>query len=190
MKLGATILSATLALFLVSTARTIAAPVEAREPVALGLDVGTTASSALMGAVAGSVCLDLPVAHQMSLTFSPSVYWASGTDVSVLQLTMIAMMRFYPVALFVNEAQAHWGPFVAAGAAVAWAQEQSGATLNVVSFGPDVEVGYRLVFGDRGIFVEPTFGWMALYGGLLDSSGASATMNSGFSAGFTLGYRF
>ena len=60
MKLGATIFSATLALSLVSTARTIAAPVEAREPVALGLDVGTTASSALMGAVAGSVCLDLP----------------------------------------------------------------------------------------------------------------------------------
>ena len=172
MKLSAMLIASVLALFPATAALAGTARAELGEPLAVGIDVGTTASSAVMGAVAGSVCFELPLAHPLSLTFEPSAYWSSGTGVSILQLTLVAMMRFYPVALFVSEGQAHWGPFVAAGAAVAWAHEQSDASLDVVSFGPDVEAGYRLVFGDRGIFVEPSFGWTALYGGRFDSSGA------------------
>jgi hypothetical protein len=66
---------------------------------------------------------------------------------------------------------------------------QGGSTLNVLSIGPAVEVGYRLVFGDRGIFVEPSLGWMALLGGKFDASGINSAMNSGMTFALILGYR-
>jgi hypothetical protein len=191
MKLIITTTVAALALFAISVAPVEAAKSEAREPVALGLDAGTTAASAIFGAAAAGLLLDVPLAHPLSLTFQPSAYWSSGTDVSIIQLTMAVMMRFYLISLFVpEERQAHWGPFMAAGVGVAWAREHSGALLDVIAFGPDVQAGYRLVFGDRGFFLEPTVAWMSLYGARLDASGATATTNSGISLGFTLGWRF
>ena len=78
---------------------------------------------------------------------------------------------------------------MAAGADVAWTRQLSDSTLDAVSFGPDVEGGYRLVFGDRGSSIQPTFGWIALYGARLNVEGPSPVTSSGYSAGLTVGYR-
>ncbi len=191
MKLIRVAATAALALFVVAAAQARADSSDIGEPVALGLDVGTSAINAVMGTAAVSLSLDLPLGHPLSLTLQTAASWAPGTGSSVFQLALIAQARFYFISLFVPEnGQANWGPFMAAGADVAWTRQLSDSTLDAVSFGPDVEGGYRLVFGDRGIFIEPTFGWIALYGARFDVEGPSPVTSSGYSAGLTVGYRF
>jgi len=112
--------------------------------------------------------------------------------VTLFQLTVIAEVRFYIVSLLVTDPsrQAHWGPFVSGGAAVAWARMLGGSTIDAVSFGPDLAAGYRLVFGDHGIFLEPSMGWMALYGATFTTSGMSSAVNTGITLAMILGWRF
>jgi len=169
-----------------------AAPPAPRDPIAVGVDVGTTAAGAVMGAVAAGASVDLPLAHSLSVTIEPSVYWAAGTGQSIFQLTAVGGVRFYLMSLFIPESRrrAQWGPFAFAGIALAWARQTGSTTFDTICFGPNVAVGYRLVFGDRGFFLEPTVGWMALYGAQLDESGATSSANSGVCVGFMLGYRF
>lgn len=191
MKLSRVAAIAALALFVLAGARARADSSDIGEPVALGVDVGTAAISSLMGAPAGGLSLDLPLGHPLSLTLQTVASWTPGTGSSVFQLALIAQARFYFVSLFVPETgQADWGPFIAAGAAVAWTRELNDSTVDAVSFGPDVQAGYRLVFGDRGIFLEPTFAWLALYGARFDVEGPSPVTSSAYSAGLTVGYRF
>jgi len=161
------------------------------EPFALGLGAATAVSGAVAGAAVGALSFDVPVGHPLSIMIEPSVSWVSSAGGGVLQLTMAAVMRFYLISPFVPEdRQAHWGPFIAGGAAVSWARQQSGATPNVIAFGPNVEAGYRLVFGDHGIFLEPAVAWMMLYGARLDPGGPSAVTSNGLLVGLTVGYRF
>jgi len=124
---------AVLALFVVCAAQARADSSATGEPVALGLDVGTSAVSALMGAAAVSLSLDLPLGHPLSLTLQTSACWAPGSASSTFQLTVIIQPRFYFISLFVpEEAQANWGPFVAAGGAIAWVRELGDSTLDSV----------------------------------------------------------
>jgi hypothetical protein len=76
------------------------------------------------------------------------------------------------------------------GAAAAWKHAQGGSVLNILSIGPVLRAGYRLVFGDRGIYVEPTLGFLVFAGGQFGPGGAAAALNTGVTAGLTLGYRF
>ena len=89
-----------------------------------------------------------------------------------------------------EDRQVQWGPFLAGGAAVAWGHAQGNSTLNAFSIGPDLRAGYRLVFGDRGIYLEPTLGWMVLFGAQLGPSGSNFVATNGIRAGLTAGYRF
>ncbi|HVP17434.1 MAG TPA: hypothetical protein VMU36_00455 [Spirochaetia bacterium] len=192
MKRGGVAAAVAVTLFFAHAARAGAAPADSVDPVAAGLDVGTTASSAFVGAAAASFSLDLPLGHSVSLQLQPSAYYASGTSVTIFQLTVITSLRFYVVSLFVTDPrrQAQWGPFVSGGAAVAWARMLNGSTIDAVSFGPDLAAGYRLVFGNHGIFIEPSVGWMALYGATFNSSKISSAVNTGVVLGMILGWRF
>ena len=183
---------ASLVLALLVPALAGAAPSTATDPMAIGADIGTTATGIAMGAVAVDLSVDMPLARSWAFDLEPSAYVASGPGAFVLQLTVEALARFYFMSLVVTEAerQAQWGPFLAGGAVVAWARAQGNSTLSAFSIGPELRAGYRLVFGDGGIYVEPTFGWMVLFGAQLGSGGLTTAITDGIRAGLTLGYRF
>ncbi len=166
---------------------------EADEPFALGVEAATTVSGAIAigNTVLAGLSFDIPAGHPLSIMVKPSVSWVSSGDGGILQVALSATMRFFLIAPFVPEdRQAHWGPFIAGGAAGSWAQQQSGAMLNMVAFGPHVEAGYRLVFGDHGIFLEPAVEWTILYGARLDPSGPTAVTSNGLFVSISVGYRF
>jgi hypothetical protein len=185
-------LIASLVFILCIPALVAAAPSATKAPMAVGADLGTTSAGALMGAAAAGFSVDLPLAPAWSLDLESSGYWASGTDNSVVQINVAALARFYFMSLFIKDSarQVQWGPFLAGGAVVAWERAQADSILNVLSIGPVLRAGYRLVFGDRGIFVEPSLGWMALFGGEFAPSGLASAVNAGMTGGLTLGYRF
>jgi hypothetical protein len=101
--------------------------------------------------------------------------------------------RGYNQLLFNQEAgrQTLWGPFAGLGAAAAWEGWNGGASVSVLSGGPAAEAGYRLVFGDHGLFLEPYLGWMAFFGAR-KASGAPLAFSfaNGMFGGLSLGYRF
>jgi hypothetical protein len=168
-----------------------AAPLASREPVAIGAEVGTIAAGALMGAAAGGISVDLPLTPAWSLGLEPSGYWATGVGSSVLQLNLEGTLRFHLMSLFVDDhaRPTHWGPFLAAGADASWERARVSSSLAILSLGPVLKAGYRLVFGEHGIFLEPSIGWMALFGVELGSGGGSSISNAGATAGLILGYR-
>jgi len=168
-----------------------AAPVPP-ERTAVGADIGSTAAGAFMGAVAASFTLELPLSRAWAIDIEPSFYWASGTGTSILQINAEALARFYLVSLFVDDQTrtVQWGPFVAAGAIAAWGYAQGDSTITVLALGPAIRAGYRFIFGDAGIFVEPSVGFMALFGGQFAPAGASSSMNTGLTLGLIVGWRF
>jgi hypothetical protein len=190
MKRNVTATMLILAFFMPSLAS--AAPLASDKPIALGADIGTIAAGALMGAVTGSLSADLPLSRAWSLNLAPSGYWASINGTSMLQLNMEGTVRFCLMSLFVKDAsrQVNWGLFAACGAATAWERIETASALNVLSAGPVLRAGYRLVLGDHGIFLEPSLGWMALYGVQFSSGGVFPTLNTGATLGMILGYRF
>ena len=149
----------------------------------MGADIGTTAAGAFMGAVAVSLSVELPLSRAWAIDLEPSFYAASGTDMSILQVNVEALARFYLVSLIASDAArpVEWGPYVAAGAVAAWGDAQGDSNISVLAVGPAVRAGYRVVFGDAGFFFEPSVGFMALF-----SSGA----NTGMTLGLIAGWRF
>ncbi len=160
-------------------------------PVAIGVDIGTTAAGAFMGAVSLGFSLELPLSRAWALDLEPSFYAASGTDMTIVQINAAALARFYLVSLFVNEAApAQWGPFLSAGATAAWGLLDEAQAIATVSLGPTVRAGYRLVFGDVGLFLETSVGYMALFGVQVTPAGASFSANGGLTLGLVAGWRF
>jgi len=181
-----------LAFSLLVSTTVCATPSSSIDPAAFGVDLGATTAGAFMGAAALDISVDIPLARGWSLDLEPSGYWAAGSQSSVVQLDAVTLARFYLTSLFINGAdrQSQWGFFIAGGAVAAWENIQGGSALDVLSIGPTFRLGYRLVFGDHGIFLEPALGWMALIGGRFEAGGVTPITNSGVTAGLTLGYRF
>ncbi len=174
-----------------------AAPVAPAAPISsgrtsLGIDLGATAAGAFVGAVAVTASLEVPLSRAWALDIEPSFYAGSGSGEAILQVNAEALARFYVMSLFVGDANRtmQWGPFVAAGAVAAWENAQGDAGVAALAVGPAVRVGYRLVFGDAGFFLEPSLGFMALLGGRFEPGGSSAGINSGFTFGMIAGWRF
>lgn len=176
----------------------IALPAHARspgsdlsEPFALGLQAGSVISGTIGQALFAGLSFDIPAGHPLSIMFEPSVFWVSGANGGVFRLSLDAALRLYLFSPFVSEDRpAHWGPFIAGGAAVSWVPQQTSNFLDVIAFGPYVEAGYRLVFADHGIFVEPAAAWTTLYGARLDPAGPSAVTSNGLFVSLAVGYRF
>lgn len=180
-----------LAVILIAGVAAGAAPVPL-ERTALGADIGTTTAGAFMGAVAGAFSLELPLSRAWAIDIEPSFYGASGTGTSILQINVEALARFYLTSLFVDDPTrpAQWGPFAAAGGVAAWGYAQGDSTITVLALGPAIRAGYRFVFGDAGIFVEPSVGFMALFGGQFAPAGVTSSANSGVTLGLIVGWRF
>ncbi len=162
------------------------------ERTALGADIGTTAAGAFMGAVAGSFSLELPLSRAWAIDIEPSFYGTSGTGTSILQINVEVLTRFYLLSLFLDDLTrpVQWGPFAAAGGVAAWGYSQGDSTITVLALGPAVRAGYRFVFGNAGIFAEPSVGFMALFGGQFAPAGVSSSVNTGITLGLIVGWRF
>ena len=162
------------------------------EAQAIGVDIGTTAASAVMGAAAASLSIDLPLSRSWSVDLEPSGYWSQGTDAAVLQFSLAGLVRFYLLSLFEPDTDrpVQWGPFLAAGAIAAWEHVQAVTTIDDLAIGAEFRAGYRLVFGDKGIFVEPSLGWTAFLGSRFAANAYSSSLSSGMTAAVILGYRF
>ena len=157
----------------------------------VGIDLAPTTSGALMGAAALGVSLSLPVSRAVSLDLEPSAYGSWGTGVSVVQVNLAALGRLYLAGLSAHAAEraTQRGLFLAAGAVAAWERLQGTSTLSVVAGGPTVRAGYRIGFGSHRVYLEPSFGFTALFGGIVGAGGPGATGSTGISAGLVLGYR-
>jgi len=162
---------------------------DAREPVSIGADVGSAAAGVLMGAGSVDLFAELPLSRAWSLSFEPSLYWASGTGSSVMQVNLETFARFYFNSLFVADRAkpVHWGAFLECGVAVVWETMQANATINVLSVGPEIRGGYRFVLGNSGVFLGPGVGWVALFGTGIGSIGQSYSTNSGVRLALLLG---
>ncbi len=158
---------------------------------AIGVDVGATAAGAFVGALSAGASVELPLSRGWGVDLEPSFYAASGTGVTILQVNAAALGRFYFMSLLVPPSRpVSWGPFAAAGLVGSYAHVQGDSTLDVLSVGTTIRAGYRLVFGDRGVFFEPSVGFMALLGGRLGSAGTTLGTNAGVTLGLVAGWRF
>lgn len=111
----------------------------------------------------------------VSVYLEPSIYTASGTGTSVLQMSVETLARYYIRSLFVKDVTrgVNRAPFVQGGAVLAWERVGGNSSCDVLAVGPEIRAGYRFVFGNRGFFVEPSAGWLTLFGVSTESSGPS-----------------
>jgi hypothetical protein len=180
-----------LALALGSCPGTFAEPVGV-ERIAIGADLGTTAASAFVGSTAARLSVELPLSSSLALDLEPSFYAASGTGMSIAQVNAEALARCYLVSLFAKDQPrtARWGPYLAGGAVAAWSRETGGSVITILALGPEIRGGYRFVFGEAGLFVDPSVGYALLTGIRLEPDAKSFTMNGGLTLGMTIGWRF
>ena len=180
-----------MAVQLLSCVLAAAAPAST-ERIAIGADIGAPLAGAFVGASSGTFSLELPLSRSWAADLDPSFYMASVTGTSILQLNLEALARFYIMSLFVADAArtAQWGPFISAGAVAAWECIRTESSVSVPAFGPMIQVGYRFVFGDEGIFFEPLLGLMALLGWQWGPVGITSCVNAGPTLGVVAGWRF
>jgi hypothetical protein len=157
---------------------------QSRVPAAptIGIDVGAMLGEALMGSFSLALSFERPISGSWSLEIEPSLYFTSNHGSTATQATIKVMPRLYP-------SMSHF--FISIGAAAAWASVWSDKSLSAISVGPVVESGWHLPLGDRGLFIEPYAGYMALFGLKIPEAGPiSPVRTNGPVAGFSLGWPF
>ncbi|HUZ18180.1 MAG TPA: hypothetical protein VMV68_07315 [Spirochaetia bacterium] len=146
-----------------------------------------------MGAAAASFSIDFPIARAWSFELGPSFYWTASPDSSIIQLSAGAGARLYPGSLFGRSDRSSTdlrGIYLSGGVVGTWQRMSSWSAVDVISVGPALHAGYRLLIGSGRFYLEPAFGWTALFGTQLQTSGSSFVMNTAFGGGLTAGYRF